>query len=643
LKKLKSDYRDTRDIKDKTVRMARLTKSTLECMEAAQRIVRKAPVQARMLEVLASVEYISLSDLVQFSGGSYNVVQALEKKGFLQFETLVVDRLTVPHGMIKKQEPLKLTDEQSRIIEQIEKSDNREFVLHGVTGSGKTEVYMRLIEKALSDGRTAIMLVPEIALTPQTVARFVSRFGDRVAIFHSGLSMGERYDEWKKMRDGKADIAIGARSAVFAPLDNIGVIVMDEEHEQSYKSEMVPRYHTRDVARFRAKQHGAKLILASATPSMESYYEARKGDFELLTMMKRANKGAMPETIIVDMREELERGNKSIFSDLLKKELEKNLEKGEQTILFLNRRGFSTFVSCRSCGFVAKCPNCNISLTYHSYSDELKCHYCGHTINNYKVCPECESKYIRYFGGGTQKVEEEVKKLFPDASVLRMDVDTTGGKMAHEKILSSFEKDKIDILIGTQMVSKGLDFENVTLVGVISADTMLNIDDFRSSERTFSLLEQVAGRAGRASKPGRAIVQTYNPDNDAIQMMKKHDYVGFYKSEMSIRLAMWYPPFCDIVSILVTGNGESLVQQAARYIRKHLAPLDEIGQKVQILGPVPASISKIKNKFRWRIIIKCENADEISSVLTEAADACYNNKSYERISVVIDKNPNSMY
>lgn len=639
---LKSEYRDTREIKDRTVRMARLTKSTVECFEMAEKLVKKAPLQARMLEVLASAEYLSLADLVQFSQGSYNVVQALEKKGFLRFETKIVDRMQlrkVKRDTVKPQ----LTEEQTAVLEQIERSDNREFLLHGVTGSGKTEVYMRIIERALQQGKTAIMLVPEIALTPQTVARFTARFGERVAMFHSGLSMGERYDEWKKMRDGRADIVIGARSAVFAPLDNIGVIVMDEEHEQSYKSEISPRYHTREVARYRAKQYNALLVMASATPAMESYYEARKGDFELLTMKKRANMSAMPDVCVVDMRQELENGNKSIFSNRLKLEIENNLKNGEQTILFLNRRGFSTFVSCRSCGYVAKCPNCNISLTYHQYTNDLKCHYCGYTIDNYTVCPDCGSKYIRYFGGGTQKVEDEVKKLFPTASVLRMDVDTTGRKMAHEKILSSFEKDKVDILIGTQMVSKGLDFENVTLVGVVSADTMLNIDDFRSGERTFSLLEQVAGRAGRAAKKGRAVVQTYSPDNEVIQMMKRHDYIGFYKCEMQVRMAMKYPPFCELVSILITGSGENIVQQAAKYLRKHLAPLETAEQKVQILGPVPAAISKIKNKFRWRIIIKCEDADGISEILTDAVSACYNNKSYERISFVIDKNPSSMY
>lgn len=640
---LYDEYRDVVNVKDKTVTIVRLNEYAIENAEKIKLSLKRAKVQERIFDVLMSADDISLTDLVQFSDGSHNAVRALDKKGLLEFETRIVDRNFMMTSNIKKTAPPKLTDGQAKVLHEIEISDNREFLLHGVTGSGKTEVYMRIIERVIDDGKTAIMLVPEIALTPQTVARFVSRFGKRVAVFHSGLSMNERYDEWKKMRDGNVDIAVGARSAIFSPLDNIGVIIMDEEHEQSYKSEISPRYHTRDIARFRAKQYDAKLVLASATPSMESYYEARKGDYQLLTMTKRVNAAPMPPTYIVDMREELEQGNKSMFSRMLTDEIQKNLDNGEQTILFLNRRGFSTFVSCRNCGFVAKCPNCNISLTYHKNIDSLRCHYCGYSIQNYTVCPECGSKYIRYFGGGTQKVEDEVNRIFPQASVIRMDVDTTGRKMAHEKILNKFEKEKIDILIGTQMVSKGLDFENVTLVGVVSADTMLNIDDFRSSERTFSLLEQVAGRAGRAAKAGRAIVQTYSPDNAAIQLMQRHDYINFYKTEMRMRLAMWYPPFCDIVSILITGGNEGLVQQAAKYIRRNLKLLERVPQKIQVLGPVPATISKIKNKYRWRIIIKCENADNINSVLTDVVKACYNNKSYERISIVIDKNPNNMY
>jgi primosomal protein N' (replication factor Y) len=639
---LKREYRDVRGVKDKLLRVAYSTVLPGEAADVMRELEKRAPVQAKMMEILLVNEFLSLSDLVQFSGGSYQAIVSLTKKGLIETKDIVVSRNPLMQRAIKEETPPSLTDEQRTACERMEDALNHErqetFLLHGVTGSGKTEVFLQIIKRVLDMGKTAVMLVPEISLTPQMVGRFLARFPDEIAVLHSGLSLGEKYDEWKRIRDGKARIVIGARSAVFAPLSDVGVIIMDEEHEQTYKSEMIPRYHAREVAQFRVKQYGALLVLASATPDVESYYRAERGEYTLLSMPNRAGSGTMPEVEVVDMRQELERGNKSIFSVRLAEEIQKNLDAKEQTILFLNRRGFSTFVSCRSCGYVAECPNCNISLTYHRYNDTLRCHYCGHTTRNYEVCPVCGSKYIRYFGGGTQKVEEEMKRMFPMATTVRMDVDTTGRKNAHEKILSSFEKEKIDILIGTQMVTKGLDFGNVTLVGVVSADTVLHIDDYRSGEKTFDLLEQVAGRAGRAEKPGRAIVQTYNPEHEAIQMMKQHDYIGFYEKEIEVRRALWYPPFCKIVSVLFTGPGEHVVGQAARFFARQLAPLREIAQRVQVLGPVPAAISKIKNKYRWRLLIKCENEEEIKSVLTDAKEACYNRECYENITIVIDQN-----
>lgn len=639
---LKREYRDVRGVKDKLLRVAYSTVLPGEAADVMRELEKRAPVQAKMMEILLVNEFLSLSDLVQFSGGSYQAIVSLTKKGLIETKDIVVSRNPLMQRAIKEETPPSLTDEQRTACERMEDALNHErqetFLLHGVTGSGKTEVFLQIIKRVLDMSKTAVMLVPEISLTPQMVGRFLARFPDEIAVLHSGLSLGEKYDEWKRIRDGKARIVIGARSAVFAPLSDVGVIIMDEEHEQTYKSEMIPRYHAREVAQFRAKQYGALLVLASATPDVESYYRAERGEYTLLSMPNRAGSGTMPGVEVVDMRQELERGNKSIFSVRLAEEIQKNLDAKEQTILFLNRRGFSTFVSCRSCGYVAECPNCNISLTYHRYNDTLRCHYCGHTTRNYEVCPACGSKYIRYFGGGTQKVEEEMKRMFPMATTVRMDVDTTGRKNAHEKILSSFEKEKIDILIGTQMVTKGLDFGNVTLVGVVSADTVLHIDDYRSGEKTFDLLEQVAGRAGRAEKPGRAIVQTYNPEHEAIQMMKQHDYIGFYEKEIEVRRALWYPPFCKIVSVLFTGPGEHVVGQAARFFARQLAPLREIAQRVQVLGPVPAAISKIKNKYRWRLLIKCENEEEIKSVLTDAKEACYNRECYENITIVIDQN-----
>ncbi len=642
---IEKEYKDPQNVKDKKLRVAELAIEEDDAYEVIEDLFkRRAHSQAKMLEILLSNEFVSVSDLVRFSQGSYNAVSALVKKGYINLKNIVILREPVSTLESVSKSEFEYTDEQKKVINRIDEHIENEkyapLLLWGVTGSGKTEVYMNAIEKVLKKGKKAIVLVPEISLTPQLVNRFRNRFSNRIALFHSGLSLGEKYDQWKKMRDGKADIVIGARSAVFAPFDNIGIIIMDEEHETTYKSEMPPRYSTKEVARFRAMTDNAILLLASATPDIKSFYQANNGELELLTMKKRTNEKKLPEVMVVDMREELEDGNKSIFSRLLAGEINKNLENKEQTILFLNRRGFSTFVSCRSCGYVAKCPSCNISLTYHKYDDSLRCHYCGYTHKNYSVCPECGSKYIRYFGGGTQKVEEEIKKLFPEASTIRMDVDTTGRKFAHEKILNEFEKKKIDILIGTQMVAKGLDFENVTLVGVVSADVTLNIDDYSSSERSFSLLEQVSGRAGRGEKSGRAIIQTYAPEHLAIQCVKKHNYEEFYNSEILMRKAMWYPPFCDIILVGFSSVSETLVQQSAKFFKKQLEGIKKLSQKVQILGPVPSGISKIKNKYRWQLVIKCENQEELNVILEDAKNSCLDNKLYNKVIITIDKNPN---
>lgn len=643
---VRTEYRDSRNVKDKVISVARICADINDIPEIIVHLENSnATAQAKMLDVLSGCEYLSLADLVHFSGGNYNALRALEKKGYIETFEITVFR-ELPKENARTSAPEKLTEEQEKVliplIDTVEKGEYKPYLLHGVTGSGKTEVYMQVIERTLKMGRQAMVLVPEISLTPQTAARFKGRFGGDVAIIHSGLSLGEKYDQWKKIRNGGANVVVGARSAIFAPLSDIGAIIIDEEHEQTYKSEMTPRYQTHEVARFRAKQYNSLLIFASATPRIESYYKAKTGELELLEMNHRYNNNPMPEVIVTDLREELENGNKSVLSTALQNAIADNMERHKQTILFLNRRGFSTFVSCRKCGFVAECPNCSISLTYHKYDDSLRCHYCGHTEHNYKICPNCGSKYIRYFGGGTQKVEEEIHRLFPSASTIRMDVDTTGRKNSHEQILSRFERENIDILIGTQMVTKGLDFPNVTLVGVISADTILNIDDYRSQERTFSLLEQVTGRAGRANDKGLSIIQTYSPDNKAITYMQKHDYRGFYNEEISVRKAMWYPPFCEIVSVIFSGKSENMTANCARFYAKQLAELKNQPQKTQILGPVPAYISKIKNKYIYRILIKCENSDMLNETLVYAEKQCGKNANYENVSVIIDKNPNNM-
>lgn len=644
---LSKEYRQSQNIGDKKVRAARLAVSADEAKIEAEKLLKKAPVQSRMLSVLADCGFLALSDLKRFSQGTYNAAATLHKKNLIEFFDMTVERNPFAKKSVAKTTNLIPTEEQKRAIDTITASiRNNEFkayLLHGVTGSGKTEVFMQAIEDTLIIGRTAMVLVPEISLTPQMVSRFMSRFGDRVAVFHSGLSMGERYDQWKRIKDGAADIVIGARSAVFTPLNNIGIIIIDEEHSDTYKSEMSPRYHAKEVALFRAKQYNATVVMASATPSIESNYKAKIGEYGLIKMEHRYNRNQMPEISVVDMRNELSNGNKSMFSQQLYSEIAENIDRGEQTILFLNRRGFSTFVSCRSCGYVAECPNCNISLTYHKYEDSLKCHYCGYTAPNYTRCPQCGSPYIRYFGGGTQRVEEEINRLFPDAKTIRMDVDTTERKQSHEHILEKFEKEKIDILIGTQMVAKGLDFENVTLVGVISADTMLHINDFRSRERTFAMLEQVSGRAGRGTKKGRAVIQTYSPEDDAIALVKEHDYSRFYQGEITERRLMWYPPFAKIICVQFQGVSQTLVPQAAKYFLKQLGGLSLLKQKIQILGPVPAAVSRIKNKYRWQMIIKCQNDDELNDILAAAENACRRNKNYNQISVIIDKNPNMIY
>lgn len=624
---------------------------TYKCVSAAatdgeidaicEKIEKKAPVQAQILRQLKGGREISLADIKNTAGGAYSATAALAKKKYITVFEKKLERNPIDESGIKKTNKNVPTEEQRKAINRINEAINTEtptaFLLHGVTGSGKTEVFLQTIENAIERHKGAIMLVPEISLTPQTVSRFVSRFGDRVALMHSALSPGERFDQWQKVNEGRADIVIGARSAIFAPLKNIGIIIIDEEHSDTYKSEMSPRYETRDVALLRARQAGAPTVFASATPSAVSMYKAFCGEYELLTMKNRYNNNAMPSVSLVDMREELAKGNKTMFSDELRREITENLKRKEQTILFLNRRGFSTFVSCRNCGYVAKCPKCSISLTYHKYENNLKCHYCGYSQDNYRICPECGSKYIRYFGGGTQKVEEEIAKAFPGASVVRMDVDTTGKKQSHEQLLGKFVKEKTDILVGTQMVAKGLDFGNVTLVGVISADTMLNMSDYRSAERTFSVLEQVCGRAGRGEKEGRAVIQTYSPEAEAIAYVKTHDYQSFYEGEILKRKLMWYPPFSEIVTVMFSGVYKNAVSQCAAFFAKFLVNLN---CRAQVLGPLPDGIARINNKYRYRIIIKCDNCDSLNDVLRNARDKCLSRDNYKTVTVVIDKNPN---
>ena len=554
-----------------------------------------------------------------------------------------VDRNPFINKEIERKEKLKLTFEQKKAYDSvtncIENCEYNEFLLYGITGSGKTEVYLQLIEKVLAEGKTAIMLVPEISLTPQMVYRFIERFGnDEIAVLHSKLSIGERYDAWNRINENRAKVVIGARSAIFAPMQNLGLIIIDEEHDSSYKSEMQPRYDAKEVSRMIAQKNKIPLILGSATPDVNSFYKAQNGEIQLLELTKRANNSNLPEVKIVDLKQELASGNRSMISVTLYKEILNNIQNKNQTVLFLNRRGYSTFIMCRSCGYTAKCRNCNISLTYHQRANKLKCHYCGFEQSVLTICPECQSDKIRYFGTGTQKLEAEINRMFPIAKTIRMDVDTVTKKNSHEEILNKFKNEDIDILIGTQMVVKGHHFPKVTLVGVIAADGSLNIDDYRANERTFGILTQVAGRAGRENLPGKVVIQTYNPDNFVIELSKKQDYLEFYNTEIALREQLNYPPFTNIAIIGFTGTDEVEIKRCSDYMYQDLIK-NSVNKK--IFKPMPCPIDRIKNKFRWRIIIKGSFDDFYIEYLNSLLDSvCDLNLKNTR--VIIDLNPNSM-
>jgi len=534
-----------------------------------------------------------------------------------------------------------LTIEQENIIREYINSDDTMFLLKGVTGSGKTEVYMKLVERVLLEGKSAIILVPEIALTPQMIERFKGRFGVNVALFHSKLSDGERFDEWFRVKEGKAKVIVGARSAIFLPAKNLGLIIIDEEHENTYKSEQNPKYQTKEVAEYLSELKGCKVILGSATPSIETYYRALTGEMKLLELNSRVDNKAMPPMKVIDMRNELKGGNKSLFSRELFIAIQERLKRKEQIILFLNRRGFSTFVSCRSCGYVFKCDECDISMTYHK-NGLLICHYCGKTKREPRECPKCHSKYVKFFGAGTQRVEEEVKKYFNNVRILRMDVDTTRDKHSYERIYNTFKNGEADILIGTQMVSKGLDFKNVTLVGILAADMSINIPDYRAAERTFQIITQVAGRAGRGDKQGEVLIQTYTPQHYSLQYAVNYDYEGFYEKEFTVRAMMKYPPFGKLLLINGTSKKEELLKNFMHKITMMIKPLVESCLDIEILGPIPCMISKLKENYRWQIVIKGEFDSYFSKNIKEILYD-ENKNVYNDIRISMDINPNNLF
>ena len=547
-----------------------------------------------------------------------------------------VSRTQQVFSQISADEKKALNPEQLAAYEQIIASPEHPFLLEGITGSGKTEVYLQIIEHFIEQGQTAIMLVPEISLTPQITNRFIARFGERVAIMHSGLSDGEKYDEWRKIRSGQARVVVGARSAIFAPVENLGVIIIDEEHETSYKQDSSPRYHARDIALLRAKFHGATVVLGSATPSLESRARAMRGVYTLLRLTRRANDAAqLPQIQIVDMRTQIN-DTSANFSPILLDKIREKLEKNEQIILMLNRRGYSSFVMCRDCGFVVQCPNCDISLTLHMDTRTLNCHYCGHTEGIPQVCPNCQSRKIRYYGSGTQKVQEELEQLLPEVKILRMDVDTTKTKNAHEKILRKFGQGQAQILLGTQMIAKGLDFPNVTLVGVINADTGLNLPDFRASERSFELLMQVAGRAGRADKKGEVLIQTFNPNHYAIELAQQQDYEAFYEKEMRFRRALSYPPYYFTVQILVSHKNEEIAVKKSYEIAQLLH--ENLSDKAKILGPTARPIARTHNLYHYQLLVKYRFENQLENALNQVLDLTQLRENKD-LRVLIDSEP----
>lgn len=626
--------------------VVRLKDSASRVEGRIEELAHRVPRQAQCLRVLLQrgneVPVRELSDL----GISHRVVQRLQEVGLV--EVLPRELLRDPYAgpLFESNQFPSLTPEQHRalrvVIEALERGEYRTVLLRGVTGSGKTEVYLRAIAWALQLGRGAIVLVPEIALTPQTVGRLRAQFGEKVAVLHSRLSPGERYDTWRRVKRGEYRIVVGARSAVFAPVENLGLIVVDEEHETSYKQyDTAPRYHARDVAIMRAKLEGAAVILGTATPSLESYQNARGGKFVLCELPRRIQDRPLPQVQVVDMRQERQAGNWGIFSRLLQQKVEEKLNQGEQVILLQNRRGFSPFVQCWDCGFVLKCPDCNVTLTYHAAGPSMRCHYCNHQEAPPDLCPRCRGHDIKFRGVGTQRVERELHRLFPGVRILRMDLDTTTRKGAHRRILGAFQRGEAEVLLGTQMVAKGLHFPQVTLVGVISADVGLNLPDFRAGERTFQLLTQVAGRAGRGELGGEVIIQTYSPENHAIQCAREHDFLGFFVREVKERRELHYPPFSRLLNVLFRGKDEAEVERAARdfseLLRRNQAGMyDPIF--LQVLGPAPAPLTKLRGEYRWQILIKGEKPSQMRELVWNYLEN-FRGKRSRRVKVNLDMDP----
>ncbi|MEE9259828.1 MAG: primosomal protein N' [Candidatus Scalindua sediminis] len=625
----------------KTINVAKLSKDEAFIKDTISTIRRKAPKQAKALEVLSGIDEMAVQELAITSKCKAASIYSLRDRGLISLNKRQVDDSVFTSKHYERTCHLQPTKEQEKAINLIKKRlrerKHNTVLLKGVTGSGKTEVYLQAISEAIALGLKTIVLVPEISLTPQTIERFKSRF-DRVAILHSSLSGRQRNNQWWEIRNGNADVVIGARSAVFAPLDNLGLIVIDEEHENTFKQDSSPRYNARDVSLARAKYENALVVLGSATPSLESYYNAKIGKYDYVTLTSRVGDKPLPPVKLVDMRYEIRRKKRqSNISEYLEFCMKQSLSKKEQVLLFLNRRGFSSFINCRRCGFVSKCKKCDISLTYHKKKDAVICHYCYSETSVPKECPECRSPGIKFFGSGTERIEEEVRVKFPEYELFRMDSDTMKGRDSHEKVLSAFRRGDIDILLGTQMIAKGLDFPNVTLVGVLSADTIINLPDFRASERTFQLLSQVAGRTGRGSKGGQVIIQTHNPDHYSITYAASHDYEGFAKKELEYRKQLYYPPYGRLARIVLRGKKSEDVKEKSIDIASKLREAIKLCKdEVEILGPAPTPIARIKDKYRWHIIVKANNFEKLQMALKKIENE---GKKSKKVQIIIDVDP----
>ena len=631
-----------RAVADKTEKLAVLAVPAEDAMAIVAPKRKSAPLRYSVTELLCTLGAASVKDLCYFTGASPQTVKSLEKSGILTLEKQEVLRsaslLDVPPAP-----PPVLNEEQQRAFEGLDALARQEkpaaALLYGVTGSGKTQVYIRLIQESLARGRTALVLVPEIVLTPQLLRIFAAHFGKQVAVLHSSLRAGERYDEWKRVRRGEAQVVIGTRSAVFAPLRDLGLIILDEEQETSYKSENVPRYHAREVAKYRCVQSNALLVLGSATPSVETMYQARKGQIGLFQLKTRYNQKALPQVLIADLKEELRQGNAGSISSVLRRELEENFRREEQAILFLNRRGASRLVFCGECGEAPECPRCSVKLTYHSANNRLMCHHCGYSRPLPPACPSCGG-LLNFVGTGTQRVQEELRELFPWVEVLRMDTDTVSAAHPHEKLLERFRKERVPVLVGTQMVAKGLDFENVTLVGVVAPDLSLYVDDFRAGERTFSLLTQVVGRAGRGDKQGRAVIQTFTPHNDVIRCAARQDYDGFYEQEIALRRLRRDPPFAQHVVITAAGLDEGAVLRCCVRLRRALEQgLSRLPGQWQLLGPAPAAVAKVNNRYRYRLTLTGEPDRAFRALLARLLQAAHKEKENKGVCVYADVDP----